>query len=240
MMVKWRAIFFICLLPIVANGDFRGMVKGLGAVDFRDRKSAQEWLGRWVILNHEGAREALLSEYFETKDPEVRVRLTLLLERAYFPLKGFMGVMMAPYGGGERKIVGGKKVVKGIRVSSLTAGEAAEKAGIREGDVILNFGEWEVLGDPLTINGLLAERVQKLKPGKPVKLVLKRGKDLVEVDFELGILPTPRERIRSFESARSEGGVNYLMPNDLLKEAQGFEKWLESEINKRGKGAREG
>jgi S1-C subfamily serine protease len=58
----------------------------------------------------------------------------------------------------------------GVKVAGVTPGSPAEKAGVREGDVLLEVDGKDV-PDLRAFSGILRE----LKPGQTVKVVLDRG-----------------------------------------------------------------
>ena len=58
----------------------------------------------------------------------------------------------------------------GVKVAGVTPGSPAEKAGVREGDVLLEVDGKDVR-DLRAFSGILRE----LKPGQSVKVVLDRG-----------------------------------------------------------------
>lgn len=76
----------------------------------------------------------------------------------------------------------------GVLVSRGPEGEAAvvresaaDKAGIKEGDIILEFN-----GEKVTSENTLGKLIQKRKPKDVVSLVIQRGNDVLELDVTLG------------------------------------------------------
>ncbi len=64
---------------------------------------------------------------------------------------------------------------------AITKGSAAEKAGIKEKDVIL-----ELNGQKITVDNSLTKMIMKLKPGDTVSLKILRGENEMSVDAVLG------------------------------------------------------
>lgn len=64
---------------------------------------------------------------------------------------------------------------------AVTAGSAAEKAGLEEGDVILEFN-----GEKITADNSLAKLIQKYNPGESVTLKIMRGKEEMTLNAVLG------------------------------------------------------
>ena len=68
-----------------------------------------------------------------------------------------------------------------VRITRVTAGSAAEAAGVKPGDVIVKFGNRQ-----LRTFTELTRAVQKKKPGDKVKLEIRRGEETVELAVVLG------------------------------------------------------
>ncbi len=71
--------------------------------------------------------------------------------------------------------------VTGVRISGTSEGSAAERAGLKAGNVITGFGDMKI--DNLED---LSEAIAKHKPGDKVHLTLLRGGKSVETDATLG------------------------------------------------------
>jgi len=67
------------------------------------------------------------------------------------------------------------------RVGRVIPGSAADKAGMRAGDVILKFG-----GEEVSKYADLAALVRKRKPGERVEIELRRGEETLKVEASLG------------------------------------------------------
>jgi len=68
----------------------------------------------------------------------------------------------------------------GCHVQRVSKGKAADRAGIRSGDVIVGFG-----GKQMTNFGMLIETIRTYKAGDKVTVQLQRGGRIQEVDVEL-------------------------------------------------------
>lgn len=71
--------------------------------------------------------------------------------------------------------------VEGLPLSGVSPGGPADKAGVKSGDIIVQFGESKISGIE-DFEGAL----RKHKPGEKVKVKLQRGKDTVELEVTLG------------------------------------------------------
>ena len=88
-------------------------------------------------------------------------------------------------GGGFRASLGvvpdyGAEGVKGVKISGTSPGSPAEKAGLKEGDVLVQFGEKKL--DNVYD---LTEQLTKAKPGTAVKLGVERGGERIELEATL-------------------------------------------------------
>lgn len=85
--------------------------------------------------------------------------------------RGFLGVQIAEV---NQKLVDEKNLLdtRGIYVAGVNEGSGAEKAKIKEGDVILKVGSKDV-----NTPAQLQEEIGKRRPGDVVSLTLRRGKD---------------------------------------------------------------
>jgi Zn-dependent M28 family amino/carboxypeptidase len=70
---------------------------------------------------------------------------------------------------------------RGLRISEIAENSPAAKAGLKAGDVIVQFHESKVSDVPSLIGGL-----RKHKPGDMVKVVVRRGEEDVSCDVTLG------------------------------------------------------
>ncbi|YCM42123.1 PDZ domain-containing protein [Verrucomicrobiaceae bacterium 227] len=168
------------------------------------------------------------------------MRLIPVLERAYFPPKGYVGIMMQPAlpvgrGGAPGNLGGGK----GILVTRVVPGTPAEMSGLKALDVIVEMDGWVVEGEG-DLNGLFADRIQANPPGRKIQLKVRRGEELVVVALQLGILPTPSQRVRdAWALEPNVGPAPRNMLSALLQaEIREFRFWLGDEIEKHGKSHR--
>lgn len=79
----------------------------------------------------------------------------------------------------------GLKVSKGVYVSQVEKGSPAEKAGIKEGDVIVKFN-----GNVVESSEELTSMTRNYTPGTKVKIVVNRSGKELTIDVTLGKLPS--------------------------------------------------
>jgi serine protease Do len=103
-------------------------------------------------------------------------------------------------------------VIKGVYVSSLNTGGAAEDAGVKEGDVILKI-------QGMTVNNVpeLQEQVGRYRPGDSVKLTVNRGGSTKEIDLTLKNRNGNTKLIRYTEAVANELGADFVPVTDSEK-----------------------
>jgi serine protease Do len=74
--------------------------------------------------------------------------------------------------------------VEGVLIDTVQPASAAEKAGVKPGDIILEFDGKKVKNFDQLRAGILSKQ-----PGDKVKMVLKRGEEVLTVEAELGWKP---------------------------------------------------
>ena len=226
----------------------------LSSGNFEKRKAAQKVLNHWVVKNHETAKAVLLGKYLKTNDPEMRVRLVPLLERAYFPPKGYVGIIMSPVATEpqakppgqvpQAKPLGRDPQVRplvqipqvreyhGVLITEVFPDTPAKLSGLKNDDIILKISDWEVRGG-FDLTSDVAAQIQKNPPQTPIDLQVKRGKEIISIKLKLGILPTPSERYHDIP--RSALGIRTTATLEIIEQMKEFRNWLEVEIDKERK-----
>ena len=80
----------------------------------------------------------------------------------------------------SRVLIPGTKVY-GVQLDSLEDGEPAQRAGVKEGDIVIEFG-----GVPIRTEEEFLSRVRRAEPYSTVKVVVMRGGQRVEMPVNLG------------------------------------------------------
>ena len=75
---------------------------------------------------------------------------------------------------------------EGVIIGGVLTGEAAERAGIRPGDVITHIDGENVINVSAFVN-----RIRSFSPGTNIKLTVVREKNTLEIEVELGEMPGP-------------------------------------------------
>ena len=112
--------------------------------------------------------------------------------------RGYLGVQIQPVDEDLAKALGLNES-KGALVSQVLPGQAAEKAGVQDGDVIL-----AVNGKPMADNAELLRTIANVAPGERVNLTLWRNGEQVYVTVELGERPSSNQRAESGPKRRSQ------------------------------------
>ena len=112
--------------------------------------------------------------------------LTTMPREQYVAASDHSGMSPGPTGrGGSRVSLGvvpdyGNDAERGVRISGTSPGSAAEAAGLKAGDVLVQFGD-----EPIDSLYGLTDALAKAKPGQKVKLVVIRDGKNVELEATL-------------------------------------------------------
>jgi serine protease Do len=133
-------------------------------------------------------------------------------------VRGFLGVGIQDLTAEKAPFFGLNQDSKGVLVPEVTEGSAAEKAGLKPGDVIIEFN-----GRPIETAKELQSRVAALKPSSEVELVVLRDGKQKTLTVTLGER-TPKEQIASGgpETLKKLGIVVQNLTDDLA-ERYGYE-----------------
>ncbi|MHC4387192.1 MAG: DegQ family serine endoprotease [Planctomycetota bacterium] len=103
-------------------------------------------------------------------------------------VRGFLGVDIKDLDRDAAELLGLDKETKGVVIPNVREGSAAEKAGVKPYDVIVEFE-----GHKIEKASELLNRVAALKPGTKVKLVVLRKGKRKTITAELGTRPSSDE-----------------------------------------------
>jgi len=103
-------------------------------------------------------------------------------------VRGFLGVNIQDLTAELAKSFNLKET-KGVIIAEVTKDSAAEKAGLKQGDIVVEFD-----GRPVDKASVLQSRVATLKPGTSAKIVVLRDGDRKEFNVELGKRP-PKDQL---------------------------------------------
>lgn len=244
--MKPVAAFFLTLFSGFLGAEELPDFSALSSGSFEKREAAQKAVYDWVVSNHETAKAVLLKKYLKTDDPEIRVRLVPLLERAYFQPKGYVGIIMSPElkepqaqppgqvppGRVPPAQVPPAREYEGVMITKVFPKTPAELSGLKNDDVILKINDWEVRGG-FDLTSEVAAQIQKTPPRTPIDLQVRRGKEMMSIELKLGILPTPSERLRDLP--RTALGIRSSSTLEVIEQMREFRSWLEGEIDKERK-----
>ncbi len=112
----------------------------------------------------------------------------------------------------------GLKDAKGVAISEVTEDSAADKAGLRINDVIL-----ELDGEPVESADSFRNRIAMLKPGRRIKLVVWRDGKRRPFTIKLGKRPPTEELTGAPPDELEELGFSVQNLTDELSERYGYE-----------------
>jgi serine protease Do len=153
-------------------------VKGLKAVKFADTKKIPQ--GAWVAASGPTSDPVSLG-IVSVMTRKLTGRDTIITN----PNRGYMGVIPE-----DEKDESGKPV--GAKLSEVVPGGAAEKAGLKPGDVVI-----EVNGKKILSQSALREFLDTVKGGDTIDLKAKRKDDLKDFKVTLGRAPKDRGDIQN-------------------------------------------
>jgi len=131
--------------------------------------------------------------------------------------RGFLGVVIQDLNGGLAKSFNLKET-KGVLISEVAKGLAAEKAGIKAGDVVV-----EIDGQPVDRSNELQNRIGMKKPGAKIQMVVLRDGSRREFTVELAEKPA-KEKVAIGKSQTMEDlGLTVQNLTDDLAERLGYE-----------------
>jgi len=111
-----------------------------------------------------------------------------------------------------------KEGTKGVLVPEVTEDSAADKAGLKHNDVIVEFN-----GQPVETAKVLQNRVAMLRPGTKVKVVVLRDGKRETLTVELGKRPSMGEIVGARPETLDELGFSVRDLTDDLAERYGYE-----------------
>ncbi len=96
--------------------------------------------------------------------------------------RGYLGVMLQPIDASLAKALDLSKI-EGALVADVLKNSPAEKAGLKQGDIILKFN-----GTTVDTIGSLRNYIALQDPGTKIKLLIQRDKKQMELEFEVAVL----------------------------------------------------
>ena len=181
---------FVTALSLLASAVLAGSpaeeVARLGDPSFRVREKASAALKVVAATNHTAVLEACIAGYASTDDVEILARLDEIMlpvveRKIYNRPKGFLGLRLES----SAAVLNGK-AVPAIEAAMIVEGQAAEKAGVKMGDLILAMD-----GKAVTEDGTspFIAVIQEMEPGTTVRLEILRGENRVTIPVVLSERP---------------------------------------------------
>ena len=102
--------------------------------------------------------------------------------------RGYLGISMGFLTDETAPFFGLKKNAKGVLISEVMEDSAADKAGLRHNDVIIEFN-----GEPIESREAFRNQIAMLKPGTRINLVVWRDKKRKAIAVKLGKRPSTEE-----------------------------------------------
>jgi S1-C subfamily serine protease/photosystem II stability/assembly factor-like uncharacterized protein len=176
-------------------------------------------------------KNAQLTEALQGRKPGDKITLSVLRDKE---TKDYVVTLDPPPGpqGGAGLGLRGEEEKDGFKVTQVTAEGAAEKAGVKVGDIIKSIDKNEVKNQRE-----LAEQLRDHKPGDKVKLIVLRDKEMKELEANLqarqGGPGQPRNPTRPYsffyggqvENVQDRQGPDSFQYGGVYKSTDGGETW---------------
>jgi len=133
-------------------------------------------------------------------------------------IRGFLGVSIQDMTSEEAPFFGIDKDTKGVLIPEVTEDSAAEKAGLKPGDIIIKFN-----GQPVEAAKDLQNRVAALKPDTDVEIVVLRNGEQKTVTATLAERPSKGQIAASQSETSEKLGLSVQNLTDDLAERYGYE-----------------
>lgn len=193
---KWGAMAFVFAISPMGIGGAKGqsskipeaLIGNLGADGFASREKAQSELYGWsrkqpAIAIPELHRRALAAE-----DPEIRARCLAVLKDVViaqnYRAEGYLGIALQEV---EVKVPGDENPRRGVRITLLMEGTAAEVGGLKVGDLIVGIDDQIWRGEGMKDEFPIF--IRKMKPGTELEVKLLEEGKMVRKKVTLGEKP---------------------------------------------------
>lgn len=130
--------------------------------------------------------------------------------------RGFIGVILQPIDNDLAQAFGLKKI-EGALVAEVTKGSPAEKAGLKQGDIILKYNDQSIEN----IAGL-RNAIAMMKPGSKIALSILRDKKPEQISLEIGTFPEDKKMAVKAEKADNVLGIEVENLNPEIARNLGF------------------
>lgn len=193
----------------------------LKSEEFRTREEAQRELLEWARRHPKGAMDELFRQSRVADNPEVRERcldvLRELVNDEYLKDgEGYIGIQMMD---AVVAVPGDPAPRSGIRVMQVVPDSAAERAGLRQNDLIVELDKQIWRDGPVLL--LFAEKIRGMKPGSQIVLKILRDGKLEDLRVTLGRRPLIPDQ--AFLDNRA---VDLEAAERAAREAY-FQRWME-------------
>jgi predicted metalloprotease with PDZ domain len=193
---KWGAVAFIFATFPVGIGGAKGqsskvpepLIGNLGADAFASREKAQSELFEWSRKQPAIAIPDLYRRALAAEDPEIRARCLAVLKDVViaqnYRAEGYLGIALQEV---EVKVPTDGNPRRGVRITLLMEGTAAELGGLKVGDLIVGIDDqiWREKG----MKDQFPIFIRKIKPGTELEVLLLEEGKIVRKKVTLGEKP---------------------------------------------------
>jgi len=210
-LVSWKAVAeSVERQPLPEIEQIQSRLEDLGALDFAERILARDRIREWSDLFPRYMLGRLVNEYAQTENLEVRYQLEKLIrdlaaDVLFYQPPAFLGVNFE-----LSQLPDGRSA---ILLKSVIPDSAAEKAGLREGDFILQVGGMDV--DRYVDVREFAEQIQQRLPMEVLSLRVLRKREFLTTVI-LGVRDLPQFQVTEFlreQQAQLDAWMKTLRPH---------------------------
>jgi S1-C subfamily serine protease len=188
----------------VQAGGLEELVAGLADESFAIRQRSTAELVRQGRGDAEAVQALCLDHFLKDPDPEVRIRCGKVLRELLAESVGFIGIRHQTRAYFDEE----GELRQGVEVAEVLPGEAAQKSGLKVGDIIVRVDGKPLGGESAADD--FSRSIRLLGAGKQVALQIEREGELREIALVTGAAPEelltvdPEARFQEWLRARME------------------------------------
>jgi serine protease Do len=130
--------------------------------------------------------------------------------------RGFLGVILQPMDANLAKAFNLDKA-KGALIAEITEDAPAEKAGLKQGDIVLMYNQ-----QPVSNVAALRNAVALMKPGSTITLTILRDGEMKEIPINIGAFPSGTAMNKTVEETAKENKYGFTVQALTPEIAQTF------------------
>jgi hypothetical protein len=185
-------------------GELEPLIAGLADESFTARQQASAELVRQGREDIEAVRALCLEHFLEDPEPEIRIRCGKVLRELLAESAGFIGIRHQARAYFDEE----GEMRQGVEVVEVLSGHAAEKSGLKTGDIMVRLDGKRFGGDSPAAD--FSRCIRLLGAGKHAIVQIEREGELRDITLTTGAAPEelltvdPETRFQEWLRARIE------------------------------------